>query len=70
MISKTSYDNPLPLSCVTCVSNGEVYRSNLLASACLGPDTGHEQIAVTNCPSAGDLWGQIRYSVRWVIIVA
>jgi hypothetical protein len=54
MIDVSSPNKLLRLSFVTCVSNDEVYRSNFLASACLGPDPGRERIAVTNCPSAGD----------------
>jgi hypothetical protein len=71
IIDVSSPNNLLRFSFVTCVSNGEVYRSNLLASACLGPNTGHERIAIMNCLRAGDGLnaGYESATSRWAICV-
>jgi hypothetical protein len=67
----TPSDSVLPLTFVTCVSNGEVLCANLLASPFLGVDSPHEVILVKNCPSAADGLnrGLGRARHEWVVCV-
>ena len=59
------------LSFVCCVSSEQELRSNLLASACLGPSSPHEVILVKNCSSAADglNLGLERAAGEWVVCV-
>jgi hypothetical protein len=52
MINNVESGSLLPLSFVTCLSNRETLRANLVASPCLRPGTPHQMIAVEGCPGA------------------
>src|SRR5262245_44517260 len=71
MTSRDAPDDELPLSILTCLSDSEVFRANLIASPCLSPGTIHEVIAVANCPSAagGLNIGLERAKHGWVLCV-
>jgi Glycosyltransferase like family len=64
-------DGAVPISFVTCLSNREVFDSNLLASPTMASGTVHELIAVANCPSAADGLdvGLKRAKHEWVVWV-
>jgi hypothetical protein len=54
MADPNSDDFSPPLTFVACVSDEEILRANLLASACLQPGSPHELILIRNCGSAAD----------------
>jgi hypothetical protein len=49
-----SGDSKPLLTFVACVSDEEILRANLLASACLKPGSVHEVILIKNCQNAAD----------------
>ncbi len=54
MTESVAPNDGFPLSFLTCVSNLEVLRANLLASPCLGPGRIHEVITFPDRASAAD----------------
>src|SRR5271167_42835 len=71
MTNRDAPEDDLPLSILTCLSNSEVFRANLLASPCPGLSTIHEVIAVANCPSAAEGLniGLERAKHAWVLCI-
>jgi Glycosyltransferase like family len=59
------------LSFVTCASCDITFRTNLLASNCLAPESAHQVVAIRNCPSAADglNFGITRSETEWVVCV-
>ncbi len=54
MAGPNSDESNRPVTFVACVSDEEILRANLLASACLMPGSVHEVILIKNGPSAAD----------------